>query len=162
MTSALSVLIENLNILAKLEKNEQINVSLKYYDIWKAGISMKSFYRWASDADRKGDIDVIAHDYDLVMLIANLMLESNKIKNIKSDDPENATNLNTLCEIHQSLLNSIEGLDNMCGTYIDDSVTRDRIRNLAEKISTYVSTLRNKLTEFGCAVTADIRPRKYA
>lgn len=163
MNSALAVLIDNLNILAKLEKHERINVSSKQYDIWKTSIvPTEAVYRWVGGSDRKGDIDVIVNDYDTIMLIASLMLDSKKIKNMNEGDQENTTNLETLCQIYQSLLNSIEGLDNMCGTYIDDSVTRDRIRVLVDKITSYISTLRSSLTSLGCTVTADVRPRKYA
>lgn len=163
MNSAIRVFITNLDILSKLEKNEKIKTTDHKYDIVKpTALHIDGLLRWATDRDRTDDMDVISHDYETVFLIADLMLESKSIKNKSEGDISNDEKLDTLCEIHRSLLNSIDGLDKLCGTYIDDALIRDRIRELINNIIERVKKLRVQLTEYGCVVTADLRPLKYA
>jgi hypothetical protein len=163
MNNAIAIFIENLNVLAKLERNERIHTTEFRYDIDKPDLlHISGFKRWLIDYDRNKNMDVILHDYETIFLIGDLMLNSRDVKNRSENDIENNRNLDTLCEIHKSLLNSVDGLDNMCGTYIDDAVVRDKIKDLIEKIAINVKSLRVRLTDLGCVVTADLRPLKYA
>jgi hypothetical protein len=163
MNPVISIYIENLSVLAKLERNERIHTTEYKYDILKPDtLHIGGFARWLIGYDRKKNMDVISHDYETIFLITDLMLSSKDIKKREENDTENNKNLDTLCEIHKALLNSIDGLDNMCGTYVEDLIIRDRIKDLVSRIVEYVKVLKNRLTEYGCIVSADVRPLKYA
>lgn len=138
--SVLSVYLSNLHVLSKLEINDRLDTTTLYYAIQNSYLT--PLHRYLDHSSRKSDLLRISHDIKtLIILSSNLDLTHQK-------------------SIYISLIEALPGLDNLCGTYYDDRVTRSYLVDLIQYIKDQISVLKDMLEKLGVDITHDHR-RKY-
>lgn len=138
--SVLSVYLYNLNVLSKLEVNDRLDTTTLYYAIQNSYLT--PLHRYIDHSSRKSDLLRISHDIKTLFILSNNL------------------DLTHQKSIYISLIETLPGLDNLCGTYYGDRVTRSYLVDLIQYIKDQISVLKDMLAKLGVDITHDQR-RKY-
>lgn len=139
--SVLSVYLSNLNVLSKLDVNDRLDTTQLYYSIQNSYLT--PLHRYIDHSSRKSDLLRISHDIKTLLMLSSMY------------------DLSQQKSIYISLIETLPGLDNLCGTYYNDRVTRSYLVELITYIKDQIDLLKSSLMKLGVDINHEFS-RKYS
>lgn len=138
----------NLKIISKVKPNDKIYLNNDNFISIEYDSFLQGILRYIFKNSRSKNINNLNNFYCVVYSYIDELLNSKYLTNNKECDHQNENYinaLNSLKEINTYIKSSINGLENLKETYINDIVTISKLDIIISKIETYVNRIDTKL-----------------